>query len=135
MKQSTMNRSTTSTVILLLGDLVMILLFTLIGMKEHDRMIGITGLFYTAAPFLIGWVITAPLLGAYRPAAVSSVKTAAWRAFLVWVAVEIVSMVIRALFFGKPFILSFAIVTLIANTILLAAWRMAYSWFIRRGKM
>jgi hypothetical protein len=54
------------------------------------------------------------------------------RTLLAWVLALPVGLALRALFLQRGIPLSFAIVTFIANTILLLGWRGVFLWLWRR---
>jgi len=78
----------------------------------------------TIAPFLIGWVIAAPLLGAYSPGAAESAKAAVPLALRSWLLADAIALGIRA----TPVVhggvqLSFVAVSLGSGLVGLAVWR------------
>ncbi|MFB6157095.1 MAG: DUF3054 domain-containing protein [Haloferacaceae archaeon] len=78
----------------------------------------------TLLPFLLGWVVAAPLLGAYSPGAAESAKAAIPLAVRAWVVADVVALALRAspLFHGgvQPV---FAAITLASGVVGLVAWR------------
>jgi hypothetical protein len=78
----------------------------------------------TIAPFLIGWAIAAPLLGAYSPGAAESAKAAVPLALRSWLLADAIALGIRA----TPFVhggvqLSFVVISIGAGLVGLAIWR------------
>src|SRR5260370_40977339 len=54
---------------LVIGDILVFLVFSVIGRISHGEPVGLTALSQevgTAAPFAAGWFIGAPFVGAYR---------------------------------------------------------------------
>ncbi|MFB6303560.1 MAG: DUF3054 domain-containing protein [Haloferacaceae archaeon] len=88
----------------------------------------------TLLPFLLGWVVAAPLLGAYSPGAVESTKSAVPLALRAWVVADVVALALRAspLFHGgvQPV---FVLVTLVSGAVGLGLWRWLF-FRIRRGR-
>ncbi|MEI7772719.1 MAG: DUF3054 domain-containing protein, partial [Chloroflexales bacterium] len=53
------------------GDVVALMVFAAIGRGSHGEAAGLGAIgevAQTAAPFVIGWLVTAPWVGAFRPA-------------------------------------------------------------------
>jgi len=113
---------------LAVGDLLVVaVLFS--GGTIHHNGVGFVAsnpgyLAVTIAPFLIGWVIAAPLLGAYSPGAAESAKAAVPLALRSWVLADAIALGIRA----TPFVhggvqLSFVAISLVVGLLGLALWR------------
>lgn len=86
-----------TTVGLLVGDVVLITLFVVLGELRHYapelvpmRTPG------TLAPFLVGWVLAALLAGVYARAVRADVRTAVVRTALAWVGAVAVGQSLRA---------------------------------------
>ncbi|MFB6256559.1 MAG: DUF3054 domain-containing protein [Haloplanus sp.] len=78
----------------------------------------------TIAPFVVGWVVAAPLLGAYAPGAAESAKAAVPLALRSWLLADAIALGIRA----TPAIdggvqLTFVAVSLGTGLVGLALWR------------
>lgn len=78
----------------------------------------------TILPFLLGWAIAGPLLGAYSPRAVESAHDSAVLAVRAWVVGAVIAVLLRAspLFLGGASLTFFA-VTLGTGAAGLAIWR------------
>lgn len=78
----------------------------------------------TVVPFLLGWLIAGPLLGAYGPRAVASAHDSAVVAVQAWVFGAVVASMIRAtpLFSGGASV-TFFLVALGSGAAGLAIWR------------
>ena len=83
----------------------------------------------TILPFLIGWAVAGPLLGAYESRAVDSAHAAAVLAVRAWVLGAAIAVLIRAspLFSGGASPIFFA-VTLGTGAAGLAIWRSVAVW-------
>lgn len=124
--------------LLIIGDAIIFIIFAAIGRRSHDETAGISSLWQvivTALPFAAGWFITAPFLGAYRRGLEVKPRAMAGRTALAWLASWPVAMALRGIFVdhGVP-PLTFAIITLISNTILLLIWRWPLSLIVSRRK-
>ena len=111
---------------LALGDALIIVAFLALGALRHNvnpitqplRMAD------TAAPFLLGWAIAAPLIGAYAPRARQSVRRGISLAVGAWLAAAIIGSALRATtYFHGNAPLSFVAVTFGVGAVFLAAWR------------
>lgn len=115
---------------LVVGDAVAFLVFAGLGRGEHNEATGLGALgavALTALPFALGWFVVAPLLGAYRRAVTSQPRAMLGRTALVWLAAWPVALLLRWAFTGRVPPVSFALVALVANTIILSLWRGAYA--------
>lgn len=113
---------------LAVGDVLVLLAFLTAGALEHNTVSELTADPVYAAeiyvPFLIGWVVAAPLIGAYSAGAVESAKASVPLAIRSWIAAAVIGLVLRAtpLFHGgvDPV---FAIVMLVGGSVVLGLWR------------
>jgi hypothetical protein len=75
-------------------------------------------------PFVVGWVVAAPLLGAYAPGAAESSKAAVPLAIRSWLLADALALGIRATPFVRGGVqLSFVLVSLGVGIAGLALWR------------
>ncbi|KHK98916.1 membrane protein [Microbacterium mangrovi] len=107
-------------------DIVLILLFALIGRASHGEN-AIAGLWITAWPFLagalVGWLAGRVWRRPFAP----------WRSGLwVWVGALVVGMILRAVS-GQGVAVSFVIVAGIVLFLFLVGWRLIAS-VVRRGR-
>ena len=122
------------TVALVGGDVVALMVFAAIGRGSHGEAAGLGAIgevAQTAAPFIIGWLITSPWLGAFRPAATDTPAKMLRTTALSWCAAVVVGALVRALFIGRFSPFSFYIVTFIAALLILGGWRTAFVWLTR----
>jgi hypothetical protein len=119
------------------GDVVALLVFAAIGRGSHGEASGLGAIgevARTAAPFIVGWLVSAPWLGAFQPAATSSQLGMLRTTALAWCAALVVGSLLRALLIGRFSPPSFYIVTFIAALVLLGGWRAVFvAWERRRG--
>ena len=87
-----------------------------------------------AAPFAIGWFAVAPFVGALRNAALGSPRAMLARTALAWLLAWPVGLGLRALIRQTSIPISFAIVTLITNMVILLGWRGIFAWLTARRK-
>ncbi len=116
---------------LITGDILVFLIFATIGRNSHDEAAGLNALgpiVTTAFPFLLGWFLVSPWLGAFRRDIMTDPKKMARRTALAWLCSWPVAMLIRGLLVDHAVPpVAFWIVTLISNTILLALWRLPFA--------
>jgi len=108
-------------------DVVLVLVFVLIGRASHDEADTAAGIVTTAWPFLVGLVVGWAVMRAWRaPLAL------AWTGVGVWVATVVVGMLLRVVS-GQGTALSFVIVATIVLGVFLLGWR-ALARLGRRGR-
>lgn len=123
------------TLLLVAGDVIIFLIFSALGRSSHDRPPGaipFSGVVSTAAPFILGWLIVALVLGAFKKAAVRDIRSAFLKAEGTWLIAGPVGLGLRALFLQRGVPLSFAIVVMTTNFILLGLWRSLFAWLRSR---
>ncbi len=122
--------------VLLVGDLVALALFAILGRNTHNEAVGFLAaraVAGTAAPFLIGWLVASPLLGALRVAATSTPLSIVRATLTSWVAAFTLAMLLRGLALGRTSPLSFYIVAFLFPLLLLLAWRLTFTLINARG--
>jgi len=86
----------------------------------------------TLVPFLLGWAVVSPLIGAYSAGAAESAKAAIPLALRAWVPAAVLGFVLRASpLFAGGFEVIFGVVVLLAGGVALAAFR--WLFFKLRG--
>ncbi|MBO2521356.1 MAG: DUF3054 domain-containing protein [Clostridia bacterium] len=117
---------------LFLGDLVVVIIFTLLGMIEHGTARGALSVLITAVPFLIAWVAIGLWLGVFWERAVTGVGPAVRSAALAWLLTIPIAMQLRVLLLQRGAPLLFAVVAFLLGAACLIAWRVAYTLLRRR---
>ena len=122
--------------ILLLGDLIAILLFVFIGQQDHattDVNNPIFGLLRAAFPFLITWLIVAPIVGAYPSAENITLQRLLVRGLNAWLIAAPLGLLLRAFLFergGIPAI--FMLLTLLVAGAFILIWRLLFGFVWQR---
>ena len=99
-------------------DLVLIIVFAVIGRRSHDEGTALVGTLTVAAPFLIGYAIAAVVGRLDRaPLSVS-------RAALVAVVAVSLGLVLRGTVFDRGLAPAFVVVAFVTITALLVGWRL-----------
>lgn len=120
--------------LLIVGDALCFVIFATQGLRSHQERQGVGDVLVTAYPFALAWFLVAPFLGAYRRRAVTRgpARTLA-SAELAWLGAYPVALLARwALGPDHKMPLSFAVVILLANAVLLGAWRTLFAFIIQR---
>lgn len=129
--------SSTHLLALLGGDMVMFLVFAALGRSSHGMASGLAAALQvaeTAAPFALGWLVTAPFVGAYRPTIVAEPRSMLQRTAGAWLIAWQLGLVLRALIRQSGIPLSFALVTLATNMVILVIWRGMFAWALARHR-
>lgn len=120
---------------LVVGDIICFLIFASIGSTTHGTGTNIFYFAWVAVPFLAGWFLVAPLLGAFKADLTIKPTRMIIRTILSWLAAWPVAMLLRWLLVDRlskdPIsfnsFLSFALVVLTFNMGLLLLWRWPFA--------
>lgn len=120
--------------LLIIGDALCFVGFATQGLRSHQEGQGAGDVLLTAYPFALAWFLVAPFLGAYRRRAVTRGPARALAsAELAWLGAYPVALLARwALGPDHKMPISFAIVILLANAVLLGAWRALFAFIAGR---
>jgi hypothetical protein len=132
-------RIDTAALPLAVGDLLVLVVLLSLGTARHNGLSYLTenpvGLGLTLLPFLVGWVVVAPFVGAYSAGAAESAKAAIPLAIRSWVPANVVGIVLRVVLpfdsngpvMGRLFPLAvFFGITLVVGAVGLGVWRWFY---------
>jgi hypothetical protein len=113
------------------GDVVVLLLFLLSGALRHHSLEAIRAdpLIYASAagPFVLGWLVCAPLVGAYSPGGGSAPNSSIPLAIRSWTPAAVIGLAVRVLAIpGRGAAPAFIVVMLVGGTLVLAVWRYLY---------
>lgn len=123
----------TQIISLVVGDILCFLIFATLGMESHSQGLDLLYSFWVALPFMAGWFIVAPWVGAYRADIVKRPRAMLGRTLLCWVTAWPVAMGLRWLVVDRvtgvtaSAFFSFAVVALFANAIILNVWRWPFA--------
>ncbi|MFC6785664.1 DUF3054 domain-containing protein [Halobaculum halobium] len=132
------NRVDRAALPLAVGDLLVIVAFIYAGTLQHGTVPfplagagDVLALLSVAAPFLLGWAIAAPLIGAYSAGAAESAKASVPLAIRSWVPAAVIGLLVRA----TPVVeggvaITFAIVMLVVGSVSLGVWRYVAGQFL-----
>lgn len=112
---------------LAVGDVLALMALMTVGTLNHlpaeqllENPLHLLGVF---APFLIGWALTAPLVGAYSPGAVESAKASIPLAVRSWIPAAAVGFVLRVFVFAGGAAPAFVVVMVVLGAVVLGGWR------------
>jgi hypothetical protein len=120
---------------LVIGDAIVFLVFAAVGRRSHGEAVGLGALLQvvlTAAPFAAGWFLVSPFTGAFRRGLEKQPGKMLQRTLLSWVPGWAVGFTLRGIFVDHAIPpLTFAIVSLLSNTVFLLIWRLLFAWIGR----
>lgn len=121
--------------LLIAGDALCFVLFAAMGLRSHQEGQGPADVLVTAYPFALAWFLVAPFLGAYRRRASGRGPARALAsAEMAWLGAYPAALLARwALGPDHKIPFSFAVVILLANAILLGAWRTLFAFIAGRS--
>lgn len=113
------------------GDIVALMAFLLVGTLEHWPLEAVVAdpliYVFAAGPFLLGWLVAAPLIGAYSPGARSAPNSSIPLAIRAWVPAAIVGFAVRVFALpGRGFDPIFAAIVLVGGAVVLGGWRFLF---------
>ena len=114
--------------LLAVGDLVVFLVFVVLGLSNHKEAVTAGNIARTAAPFVIAWAVIGPIFGAYgRRGSASSTQPRVLlaRSIPAWVVAWAVGLLLRVVVFRDTLAPAFAAIALVFNAIFLLGWRVA----------
>lgn len=121
-----------TTAILLIGDLLIVLLFSAIGRASHHMTPDPLSVLNTALPFAVAWLAVGALVGVFKPASVEGVGRTFKITLLTVVIAAPLGVLLRSLLLGRMMILSFWVVTLVSLLVLMLTWRLVYAVFRKK---
>jgi hypothetical protein len=113
------------------GDLIALLAFLLAGTIRHSTVAELQAdpaiYLLAAGPFILGWIVCAPLVGAYSPGGGSALNSSIPLAIRSWIPAAIVGLVVRVLAIpGRGAEPIFAVIILVGGSLVLSVWRFLY---------
>lgn len=102
-------------------DVLAIIVFVLIGRRNHDEGTALRGVARVAAPFLIGLAVGWIVARAWKA------PTSTTTGMVIWSVTVTVGMLVRRIVFDNGTALAFIIVASVFTGLLLVGWRALYS--------
>lgn len=115
---------------LIVGDVLVFLIFAITGRQSHNEAIGLDAflqILVTAAPFALAWFVVAPFLGAYKRGLEIQPRKMALYTLRSWVVAWPLGIILRAFIENHLSAWTFWVVSLIAVSVLLLAWRWPFA--------
>jgi len=119
---------------LVIGDAIVFLVFASIGQNSHGEPLSVPSIIFVALPFALGWFLVAPFVGAFRGDIVSEPRRMTNRTIQAWFLSWPVAMALRWLLVDRTHntslisFLTFALVVLLVNTVILLLWRWPFAF-------
>jgi hypothetical protein len=112
-------------VIVATGDVVLLLMFAVIGRWSHHEFSarGLWVTLGTAAPFIVGWALVAPPLGAYNRRSFVSIPSSVKRLLVAWPIGLVAALLIRSIVDHEIPAPAFIAVAFCFNLLTLSVWR------------
>jgi len=124
----------TSIISLIAGDLLVLVLFTVIGRISHNLPLSVGAVLWTTFPFALAWLVIAPLMGLYRPDVQTRFLSVTWRTGLaVFVAAPLGSY-LRGILLGHHIIFIFYVITTVTLLLMIWLWRWGFTWWQHRSR-
>jgi len=113
--------------ILVIGDILAILITTLIGFTTHNELKSefLMRMIAAIVPLTIAWFLLAPWFGLFQPEITSSLQQL-WRPVLAMIFAAPLAVVFRGLILNAPIIPIFAIVFGATSALGMLVWRGIY---------
>lgn len=115
---------------LVVGDVVVLLAFLTLGTLRHTTVAFLTAnptyILGVWAPFLIGWGVVSPIVGAYAAGAAETAKSSVPLVVRSWIPAAAVGLALRAFVFRGGAAPAFIIVMVISGIVSLGGWRALY---------
>lgn len=116
---------------LAVGDVVVLLAFLLVGTLQHwtlDALAASPEIYlFAAGPFVLGWLVCAPLVGAYSPGGGSAPNSSIPLAIRSWIPAVIVGFALRVgIVPDRGFDAVFAGIMLVGGAVVIGVWRFLY---------
>ena len=116
--------------LLVAGDVLAFHVVTAVGLLSHGELASLDQLPHlveVAMPFAAGWLVAAPLAGAFRPDVSSAPRRILARTAVAWLIACPIGLLLWSLVRQRPVQPAFAIVTFLTNLVALLGWRGAFA--------
>lgn len=115
---------------LAVGDVLVLMALLTVGTLSHHPTEFLTNnplyLLGVFAPFLIGWALAAPIVGAYSAGAAESAKASIPLVVRSWVPAAAIGFVLREFVFTGGVAVTFVLVIVVLGALALGGWRVIY---------
>ena len=127
--------SSAGTAMLAIGDVVVIGLIIAYGLVSHGaNPLDIPGHYLlTVAPFWLGWVITAPIAGAYSNRTRRDIRWTVLTVSVAWIGGVLIAAVVRTSLLPGQVAPVFVAVMIGVGLITMLGWRLGLFWLTNRS--
>lgn len=120
-----------SVIVLVIGDIMCFLIFTIIGVRTHGEATGLASIPHTiliTIPFLVAWFLVSPFVGAFRRDLIAAPRLMATRTAIAWIVSWPIALILRGIFIdhGIPGY-AFSLIALVFNLAVLEIWRWPFA--------
>ena len=121
--------------ILVIGDILAILITTLIGFATHEELKSefLLRMVAAVAALTIAWFLLAPWFGLFQPEIASDLKLL-WRSVLAMFFAAPLAVVMRGLILNSAILPIFAVVFGVTSALGVAVWRGAFIFLNRKSR-
>ncbi|MEA2000376.1 MAG: DUF3054 domain-containing protein [Actinomycetota bacterium] len=116
----------------IVGDVVVLVLLTVVGFATHLTLDALGRMFATGLTALLAWAAVAPFVGVYNPTVIREARSI-WRVAWAWLLAAPLATFLRAVVLGRDIPRTFVIVVLAVNGLALVIWRLALVWMLARS--
>ncbi len=124
LSEASTRRSAAIVILLAWGDVLVFAFFAIEGRAIHNLP---PDALASVAPFAIPWFVVAPLFGVFRSYTARRPAQMLLRTALAWSIAGTIGLVVRAALLQRSIAVTFAIVALGVNGVLLVGWRLVFS--------
>lgn len=123
----------TRVISLIVGDALCFIIFAVLGTDAHQKGSSFLYDLWVSLPFMAAWFLVSPFVGAYRADVATLPAKMLRRTLLAWLASWPVAMALRWLLIERTnpiplaSFLSFSLVTLLVNLVILVIWRWPFA--------
>jgi hypothetical protein len=120
-----------SVIILIIGDIMCFLIFSIIGVRTHGEPTGLASIphiIIITIPFVVAWFLVSPLVGAFRRDLIAQPRLMATRTAIAWLISWPVALLLRGILIdhGIPGYM-FSLIALVFNLVVLEVWRWPFA--------
>ncbi len=118
-----------------IGDIVVLLVLTVIGFATHLALNALGRFAVTAAGSVLAWMAVAPFIGVYEEQTIVT-PAQIWRVALAAALSAPLAAFLRGMALNRDIPWVFILVTMLTSAFGLLVWRIGYGWALsRRGRL
>lgn len=117
---------------LLIGDLLILLVFSAVGRISHSMIPDLSSVINTTIPFAVAWLAVGALTGIFKPASVEGVGRAFKTTLLTLVIAGPLGVLLRSLLLGKLPFYTFWFFGPFNLSWFMIPWRLLYAYFRKK---